>query len=143
MGAFAMSSFDPPAGFTGTWTSPPRVSGDGWDEWACVGGSKTGPWRRFLGDGRVQREAVLVDGNFHGILITRGSGGQILDRAPFVHGTGIYRIFTSDDRLAWEIPLVHGRKHGLVRRLRDGVWHEEEWRNGVCSSPLPPEAPPS
>jgi hypothetical protein len=36
---------------------------------------------------------LLVDGSLDGTLITRGSSGQILDRAPFVHGTGVYRIF--------------------------------------------------
>jgi hypothetical protein len=116
-----MSSFDPPAGFTGTWTTQPRAARDGWEEWSCVGGAKTGLWRRFLGDGRVQRECVLVDGMLHGTLITRGSRGQIIDQASFIHGTGIYRIFTSDDRLGWEVALVDGRKHGLVRRLCRGL----------------------
>src|SRR5262245_57008795 len=125
-----MSTWDPPNGFTGVWTSQRRE--DGWHEWTCVDGAKTGPWRVFLGDGSIQRECDLVDGNFHGVLITRGSAGQILDRSPFIHGTGIYRIFTSDDRLAWEIPLRGGRRHGVVRRLCNGLWIEQEWRDGVC-----------
>jgi antitoxin component YwqK of YwqJK toxin-antitoxin module len=127
-----MSTIDPPTGFTGVWTSPRQE--DGWDEWTCVDGAKTGPWRRFLRDGSVQRECELVDGHFHGVLITRGSSGQILDQSPFTHGTGVYRIFTSDDRLAWEIPVRGGRRHGVVRRLCNGVWIEEAWRDGVCVS---------
>lgn len=133
-----MTDARPPAGFTGTWTSPCRD--DGWDEWTCVGGAKTGPWRRLLSDGSVHRECDLVDGEFHGAMVTRGRAGLILDLSGFVHGTGVYRIFTSDDRLAWEIPLVRGRKHGLVRRLCDGVWTAEEWRDGVRCAVPPPDA---
>lgn len=134
-----MTTSDPPAGFTGMWESQRRA--DGWDEWTCVDGAKTGPWRRLRGDGSVQRECDLVDGMFHGVMVTRGSVNQLLDRSRFVHGTGVYRIFTTDDRLASEIPIVSGRKHGLVRRLCDGVWVEEQWRDGArLSLPRGPTA---
>ena len=77
----------------------------------------------------------MVDGLWHGEMITRGKAGLVLDRSPSVRGTGVYRIFTSDDRLAWEIPLQDGQRHGVVRRLCDGVWHEEQWCQGVREQP--------
>jgi hypothetical protein len=119
----------PPPGFTGLWSS---TDSDGSrTERTYVDGVATGPYRRISADGIVNREGELLDGQWHGRLVVRGSRGQVLDESMFDRGTGVFRIFTVDDRLGWEIPLRNGKRHGTVRRLCDGVIGAEEWRDDV------------
>lgn len=125
----------PPANFTGLWID--RYAGfGGRRELEFVDGKPNGWLRVFLRNGVVQRECRLVDGQYHGEMVTRDEHGAILDISPFDHGTGVYRIFMTDGVLGWEIHLRAGLRHGPRKRFnhRGELLRVEHYQEGVLVS---------
>jgi antitoxin component YwqK of YwqJK toxin-antitoxin module len=126
----------PPNDFTGTWTFRNGIDASR-REVEYVAGKPNGRFRVYLHNGVVQREGFMVDGLYHGEMITRNDRGEVLDVSHFDHGTGIYRIFMTSGQLGWEIHLRGGKLHGPKKRFnwRGELISVEEYRDGELISP--------
>jgi antitoxin component YwqK of YwqJK toxin-antitoxin module len=126
-----MNESGPPSDFTGLWVENREIDGSR-REVEYVAGKPNGRFRVYLRNGVVQREGFMVDGLYHGELVTRDDRGEVLDVSRFEHGTGVYRIFMTSGQLAWEISIRSGRRHGPTKRFnwRGELVRVEDYRDG-------------
>jgi len=126
-----MTDDQPPSDFTGLWVVQNEIDGSR-RETEYVSGKPNGRFRIYLSNGIVQREVDMVDGLYHGEMVTRNDRGEVLDVSPFDHGSGVYRIFMTSGQLGWEVHMRAGKRHGTTKRFnwRGELISVEDYRDG-------------